>query len=218
MKKAPILLITVLATGVGLFALCTESKAQKTNNRGYIIEQSTKGITYLYPKELSPYQQQAVGDTTNYMIGKYLIQEHKMDIYLNREYVGRVNKGGTVKLDVETLSKKAEITITSAQEKIELEKPHVNKRVELLSIVFRLAERPEYSSNVFKLYYDRVEQHFEKFKNHELIQFTKSFMNERGIGYDAPMWMAIHLDDNLNLLTNINDNVWQRDPDRKSVV
>ena len=97
-----------------------------------------------------------------------------------------------------------------AQEKVFLEKPHVDKRVELLSIVFRLAERPEYSTKVFKIYTDRIEQHFEKYKNHELIQFTKSIINERGLSYDSPMWMAIHLDDNLNLLTDVTD-VWQRD-------
>jgi len=100
----------------------------------------------------------------------------------------------------------------SAQEKAVLEKPYVDKRVELLSIVFRLAERPEYSTKVFKLYTDRIEQHFEKYKNHELIQFTKSIINERGIAYDAVAWLSIHLDDNLNLLTNINGDVWQRDP------
>ena len=97
-----------------------------------------------------------------------------------------------------------------AQGKVILEKPHIDKRVELLSIVFRLAERPEYSSNVFKLYADRIEQHFEKYKSHELITFTKLIINGRGLSYDSPMWMAIHLDDNLNLLANVKD-VWQQD-------
>ena len=99
-----------------------------------------------------------------------------------------------------------------AQEKIILEESHVDKRVELLSIVFRLAERPEYSTKVFTLYTDRIERHFKKYNNHELIQFTKSIINERKIGYDAVAWMSIYLDDNLNLLSNINGDVWQRDP------
>ena len=100
----------------------------------------------------------------------------------------------------------------SAQEKVELEKPHIDRKVELLSIVFRLAERPEYSSNVFKLYYDRIEQYFEEYKNHELIQFTKSIIGERGLSYDSPMWMAIYLDDNMKPLTNVSSSIWQRDP------
>ncbi|MDR2579867.1 MAG: DUF4932 domain-containing protein [Fibromonadaceae bacterium] len=92
-----------------------------------------------------------------------------------------------------------------------LEKPGVDKRVELLSIVFRLAERPEYSSNEFKLYSDRIERYFEAYKNHELIQFAKKIINEKDISYDGAMWMATHLDDDLNLLTDVND-IWQQDP------
>jgi uncharacterized protein YihD (DUF1040 family) len=97
------------------------------------------------------------------------------------------------------------------QEKVLLEKPKVDKRVELVSIVFRLAERPEYSGKVFLPYTDRIEQHFEKHKNHELIQFTKSIIDERGITYDAPMWMAVHLDANLKLLTDVKEDIWQKD-------
>jgi hypothetical protein len=98
-----------------------------------------------------------------------------------------------------------------AQEKILLGEPKVDRRVELLSIVFRLAESPEYSKKTFQLYDDRVEQYFKEYKSHELIQFTKSMIKERGLAYDSPMWMAIHLDDNLNLLADVKD-VWQRDP------
>ena len=96
------------------------------------------------------------------------------------------------------------------QEKTILEKPAVDKRVELLSIVFRLAEKQEYSNTNFKLYTDRIEQYFEKYKNHELIQFTKSIIYEHGIAYDGPMWLAVHLDENLKLLTGVKD-VWQLD-------
>ena len=93
-------------------------------------------------------------------------------------------------------------------EKVLLEKPKVDKRVELLSIVFRLAEKPEYSSKEFKLYADRIEQHFERHKNHELIQFTKSIMYESIIGYNQVMSMAISLDNHLNLLPDVTD-IWR---------
>jgi len=98
-----------------------------------------------------------------------------------------------------------------AQKKVLLEKPKVDERIELLSIVFRLAEKQEYSNKNFKLYDDRIEQYFEKYKNHELIQFTKSIISENGISFDGPMWMAVHLDDNLKLLTDVKD-IWQLDP------
>ena len=97
------------------------------------------------------------------------------------------------------------------QEKTILEKPAVDKRVELLSIVFRLAEKQEYSNTNFNLYVNRIERYFEKYKNHELIQFTKSIIYEHGIAYDGPMWLAVHLDENLKLLTGVK-NVWQLDP------
>ena len=97
------------------------------------------------------------------------------------------------------------------QEKVLLEKPKVDEKIELLSIVFRLAEKQEYSNKYFKLYVDRIEQYFEKYKNHELIQFTKSIINENGISFDGPMWLAVHLDDNLKLLTDVK-YVWEQDP------
>ena len=97
------------------------------------------------------------------------------------------------------------------QERVILEKPEIDKRVELISIVFRLAGNWEYSSTSFQLYTDRIEQHFAEHRNHELIQFARSIRNERGIGFDAPMLLAVHLDDNLNLLADVSENVWQQD-------
>ncbi len=97
------------------------------------------------------------------------------------------------------------------QEKVILEKPTIDKRVELMSIVFRLSEKQEYSNKNFKLHTDKIEQYFEKYKNNELIQFTKSMITENGIAFDGPMWLAAHLDDHLNQLTDVKD-VWQLDP------
>ena len=98
------------------------------------------------------------------------------------------------------------LTACAQQEKDIFEKPDVDKRTELLSIVFRLAEKEEYSSSEFKLYTDRIDQYFEKHRNHELIQFTKSIISKSEVGYDAVMAMAIHLDDNLKLLAGVKDN------------
>ena len=97
------------------------------------------------------------------------------------------------------------------QEKVLLEKPTVDERVELLSIVFRLAEKDEYSSTTFNLYTKRINQYFENYKNHELIQLTKSIINENGVAFDGPMWMATHLDDSLKPIKNVKD-IWEHDP------
>lgn len=87
-----------------------------------------------------------------------------------------------------------------------LKESEVDKRVELVSIVFRLAEKREYSSTLFKLYTDRIESYFDKYKDHELITFTKSVLLKKGIGYDAVMEMAIRLDGDLNLLEDISNH------------
>lgn len=75
------------------------------------------------------------------------------------------------------------LTIFSfGQEVNTLEKPEVDSRIELLSIVFRLAGNKEYSSNNFKLYADRIENYFSAYKNHGLIQFVKKISKENNIG------------------------------------
>lgn len=85
-----------------------------------------------------------------------------------------------------------------------LQAPKVDERIELLSIVFRLADSKEYSSTIFNQYTDKIETHYAAYKNHELIQFTKKIRYENGIGYDAVMSMAIHLDKNLNPRVNLS--------------
>ncbi len=95
---------------------------------------------------------------------------------------------------------------SSAQVKQVLERPLVDNRVELMSIVFRLAGRAEYSSKDIKLYVSKIEDHFNKFRDHELIRYVKSVMNERGLGYDAVMSMAVNLDKNLFLRKDIAAN------------
>jgi hypothetical protein len=74
-----------------------------------------------------------------------------------------------------------------------LDKPKVDERIELLSLVFRLADAQEYNSKRFKFYTDKIENHFEKYKNHELIKFVKQIRKKKGVSHDAVMKMAIHL-------------------------
>ncbi|PHQ59638.1 MAG: DUF4932 domain-containing protein [Maribacter sp.] len=106
-------------------------------------------------------------------------------------------------------------TISCVQQSNTLEKPKVDERIEILSIVFRLAESEEYSSKTFKLYTDKIQKHYNSYKNHELIQFIKKLRSENGVGYDAVMMMAVHLDDKLNPLIEFNDKVpdarWGKD-------
>ncbi len=76
-----------------------------------------------------------------------------------------------------------------------LKKPKVDERIELLSIVFRLAGNKEYNSKYFPTYVEKIENHFGQHKNHALIQYIKQKLKKRGIAYDAVMGMAIDLSD-----------------------
>lgn len=90
-------------------------------------------------------------------------------------------------------------------------KPQVDKRVELMSIVFRLAGNGEYSDNAFKLYTDKIYSWFAPYKEHELIQLATRLRNERGVSYDAVMGLAVRLDDRLNLSDTARlDARWDR--------
>ena len=86
-----------------------------------------------------------------------------------------------------------------AEQNPALNKPEIDKRTELLSIVFRLAGNDEYNRKYFKLYTDRIEQYFRKYESHGLVEYTRSLVSKYGIGYDAPMSLAAHLDNNLDI-------------------
>lgn len=72
-------------------------------------------------------------------------------------------------------------------------KPKVDERIELTSIVARLAGYAEYYNNNFKIYADDVDRHFGKYKNHPVIEFAKQVREKNNIGYDAVPNLAVHL-------------------------
>lgn len=93
----------------------------------------------------------------------------------------------------------------TAQNSVTLEPPRVDRNVELLSIVWRLADVQEYGQTRFKRYTDRIEEHFGEYRGHELVGFASSLHAEHGIGYDAVASMAIHLDGNMDLRRDVAD-------------
>lgn len=82
---------------------------------------------------------------------------------------------------------------TFGQEPAILVEPKVDERVELLSIVFRLADCHEYSSNLFPKYVEKIEEHFSTYKNHDLVKYIKKKLRKKGVAYDAVMQMAISI-------------------------
>ena len=98
------------------------------------------------------------------------------------------------------------------------EKPVVDERVELMSTVFRLAGNMEYHSGYIQMYINEVDKYFEKYKNHPLIEFSKTLRNEYGVSYDAVAVFSVFLeikngkiDFNKNLKIENLDDRWQQD-------
>ncbi len=71
--------------------------------------------------------------------------------------------------------------------------PHVDERVELLSIVFRLAGNPEYNMDTLPAYAADIDRSFAPYKNHPAVQMASALRNRKGISFDAVMAMAISL-------------------------
>jgi hypothetical protein len=71
----------------------------------------------------------------------------------------------------------------------------VDPRVELLSIVFRLAGNPEYNRARILFYAEDVDRCFARFRNHPAIATARQLCRQRGISFDAPMKMAVCLND-----------------------
>lgn len=70
-----------------------------------------------------------------------------------------------------------------------------DRRVELVSIVCRLAGFPEYNTTKGTPYLDSVEQHFAPYAKHAAVTRMRELRASRSISFDAPMVLAVHLDD-----------------------
>lgn len=68
----------------------------------------------------------------------------------------------------------------------------VDPRVELMSIVFRLAGNREYNRAEISGYAGDADAHFAAFKNHPAVEMARKLHGERGISYNAPMSLAVH--------------------------
>ncbi len=75
----------------------------------------------------------------------------------------------------------------------------VDPRVELMSILFRLAGNPEYSQGRVPSYVQDVDNHFGRFHDHPAVQQAKKLRQTRGISFNAPMGLAVHVTDAVSL-------------------
>jgi hypothetical protein len=71
--------------------------------------------------------------------------------------------------------------------------PRVDPRVELLSIVFRLAGSDEYNMSPLSRYTADIDRYFAPYKNHPAILLAKKLAEKNEVGFDAVMAMAVYL-------------------------
>lgn len=69
----------------------------------------------------------------------------------------------------------------------------VDRRVELISILFRLAENPSYQK-ARGPYADDVDRHFASLRDHPAVAATRELLLRFLIAYDAPIKLAVYLD------------------------
>ncbi|NIM04401.1 MAG: DUF4932 domain-containing protein, partial [Armatimonadetes bacterium] len=79
----------------------------------------------------------------------------------------------------------------------------VDPRVELMSIIFRLTDSFEYAQGRVDSYTADVDEHFGPYKEHPVVQLAVRLRETRGVSFDAPMSMAVHLTDGYTLQEKI---------------
>ena len=70
----------------------------------------------------------------------------------------------------------------------------VDPRVELISIVFRLAGSPEYNDGILRPYVKAIEKHFGDYDNHPVVKLASQLRHNRSMSCDGPMSLAVHID------------------------
>ncbi len=81
----------------------------------------------------------------------------------------------------------------------------VDPRVELISIVFRLAGNPEYNDGTLRPYVRAIEKHFGDFDSHPAVRTAAELRNTCSMSCDGPMSLAVHIDHNYRLRKTVEE-------------
>ena len=87
----------------------------------------------------------------------------------------------------------------------------VDRRVELIGIVFRLAGNPEYKQCRIRSYATDIERHFCDFDRHPVVEMATRLRNTRRMSCDGPMSLAVHIDRELRPLKSFDQWPWGLD-------
>jgi len=91
----------------------------------------------------------------------------------------------------------------------------VDPRVELLSLIFRLAGNSEYSQGKVQSYTEDVEKKFNPFRDHEAVKMAGQLRRSRGVSYDACMSMAVHVNNVRELELLVPLDPWPEGLDKR---
>lgn len=81
----------------------------------------------------------------------------------------------------------------------------VDRRVELISIVFRLAGSPEFNDGTLRPYVKAIEKHFGDFDGHPVVKMAAELRYKRKMSCDGPMSLAVHIDGNYRLRKTVEE-------------
>jgi uncharacterized protein DUF4932 len=71
----------------------------------------------------------------------------------------------------------------------------VDPRVELMSVIFRLAGNPEYNQGRVPRYNAAIDSHFASVRDHPAVLLARRLREANDVSYDAVMSMAVHVQD-----------------------
>jgi hypothetical protein len=79
----------------------------------------------------------------------------------------------------------------------------VDRRIELLSVISRLAGVPPFTE-ARTPYAAAVDRHFAAFSDHPAVAATRTALHEHGVSYDAPMALAVYLGEDLRPIRRLD--------------
>jgi hypothetical protein len=91
----------------------------------------------------------------------------------------------------------------------------VDSRVELIRIIFRFAGHPEYNRCRVSGYAQAVDAHFAAVREHPAVLLARRLRAKRGVSYDAPMSLAVHLKDTEGLELSVPLEPWPEGIDQR---
>jgi hypothetical protein len=91
----------------------------------------------------------------------------------------------------------------------------VDPRVELMSLIFRLAGNREYNMARVKSYAEDADKQFGTFRDHAVVKLARELHRTRGVSYDAVMSMAVHLTDAEHLKLKVPLQPWPEGLDKR---